>query len=79
MKITLDDNSLPTAAGKTAYCFGNEMTATEAPNGAYCYIIEAKENSGVFSTVGTNLPELVFITSNFFDSGATTSVSITGT
>jgi hypothetical protein len=55
------------------------MTATEAPNGAYCYVIETKENSGVFSTVGANNPELIFVASANFGSGSVVKSSITGT
>jgi hypothetical protein len=73
LRLTLDANSLPTAAGETAYCFGKDITATAAPSGAYCYIIETKDDSGVFSTVGADLPELVFITSENFGTGAVTS------
>jgi hypothetical protein len=80
VKVTLDSDSLPDAAGETAYCFGKDMTNSEAPSGAYCYIIETKENSGVFSTVGADLPELIFITSeNFGSSSSIVSSSITGT
>lgn len=59
------------------------MTATEAPNGAYCYVIEAADNgSGVFSTVGDILPALYFITAADFATGTISSdtmTSITGT
>jgi hypothetical protein len=78
MKITLDSSSLPEAAGEIAYCFGVDMTASEAPNGAYCYIIETAEDSGVFSTVGTNVPKLVFITSDNWGSGSVVTTEITG-
>lgn len=79
MKVTLDDDSLPDAAGETAYCFGKDMTNSSAPSGAYCYIIETKEDSGVFSTVGADLPELIFITSENFGGSSIVSSSITGT
>ena len=54
------------------------MTSSSAPSGAYCYIIEVKEDSGVFSMVGADNPELVFISSVAFGSGAVVSVPITG-
>jgi hypothetical protein len=79
MKITFDSSSLPDAAGEIAYCFGRDMTATTAPSGAYCYIIEAAEDTGVFSTVGTNVPKLVFISSDNWGGSSVVTTEIAGT
>jgi hypothetical protein len=79
MKITFDSSSLPDAAGEIAYCFGRDMTATTAPSGAYCYIIEAAEDTGVFSTVVTNVPKLVFISSDNWGGSSVVTTEFAGT